>query len=64
MFSSPPVVPESNEMGLGCRNLRPLGAGSGGTEAWYLLPMLGPCAQRQRDATACCANRHSFITWQ
>ena len=25
------------------------------------MPMLGPCAQRQRYATACCAYRPTFI---
>ena len=28
---------------------------------WCSLPMLGPCAQRQRYATACCAYRPTFI---
>ena len=28
---------------------------------WYTLPMLGPCAQCQRHATACCAYRPTFI---
>ena len=30
-------------------------------EVWCSLPMLGPCAQRQRYATACCAYRPTFI---
>ena len=28
---------------------------------WCLLPMLGPCAQRQRYTTPCYANRPTFI---
>ena len=28
---------------------------------WCSLPMLGPCAQRQRYAPACCAYRPTFI---
>ena len=38
------------------------GNGIGATVwVWYSLPMLGPCARRQRYATACCAYRPTFI---
>ena len=45
----------------GTRNAAQGQAESHTVGVWCSLPMLGPCAQRQRYATACSAYRPTFI---